>query len=157
MKEIIKYQCSECRNLFATPKEALAHEMRHKEIRKANKMLDEGCTLKEIQAECRVWNDVPKHLENVTKDNCFVVSWWEWCNKPAYQITRILFTGSVELCGSGSLFGAYNGILCLCDNELEDTRPKEELYINNILGKLCYKLFKPCGKLCKLCGKIFRD
>lgn len=150
MKEIIKYQCSECRNLFATPKEALAHEMRHKEIRKANKMLDEGCTLKEIQAECRVWNDVPKHLENVTKDNCFVVSWWEWCNKPAYQITRILFTGSVVLSGCGSLIGDYDGILSLCDNELEDPRPKEELFINNRLGKLLYKFHK-------LCKKIFGD
>ena len=49
MEKVIKYKCSECGKLFDTPDDALACETRHKRIEKANEMLDEGYTLKQMQ------------------------------------------------------------------------------------------------------------
>ena len=42
MEKVIKYRCSECGELFDTPEKALAHEIRHERIEKANEMLNEG-------------------------------------------------------------------------------------------------------------------
>ena len=52
MEKVIKYKCSECGELFDTPEMALAHEIRHERIEKANEMLDAGKTLEEINNEC---------------------------------------------------------------------------------------------------------
>ena len=60
-------------------------------------MLKEGCTLKQINDECKIWNSVPEHLENVNKDNCFKISYWQCCDKPAYQIVQIYFDGKVNV------------------------------------------------------------
>jgi len=42
MEKVIKYKCSECGELFDEPEIALAHEIRHERIEKANEMLNEG-------------------------------------------------------------------------------------------------------------------
>lgn len=67
MEKVIKYRCLECGELFDTPEKALAHEIRHERIKKANEMLNEGYTLKQINDECEIWYFVPKHLENVNR------------------------------------------------------------------------------------------
>ena len=97
MEKVIKYKCDECGELFDTPEMALAHEIRHERIEKANEMLNEGCTLKQINDECEIWAYVPEHLENINKDNCFKISYWQCCDKPAYQIIRIYFDGYVNV------------------------------------------------------------
>lgn len=74
LEKVIKYRCSECGELFDTPEKALAHEIRHERIEKANEMLNEGYTLKQINDECEIWRSVPEHLKNVNKDNCFKIS-----------------------------------------------------------------------------------
>ena len=91
LEKVIKYRCSECGELFDIPENALACEARHKRIEKANDMLEEGYTLKQINDECKIWGSIPKHLENVNKDNCFKISYWQCCDKPAYRITHIFF------------------------------------------------------------------
>ena len=105
MEKVIKYKCSECGGLFDTPEEALAHEIRHERIEKANEMLNEGYTLKQINNKCEIWAYVPEHLENINKDNCFKISYWQCCDKPAYQIIRICFDGDVTVGGCGSWSG----------------------------------------------------
>ena len=130
MKEVIKYQCSECGELFDTPEMALAHEIRHERIEKANEMLNEGCTLKQINDECEIWAYVPEHLENINKDNCFKISYWQCCDKPAYQIVRICFDGDVIVRGCGSWSGYYNNRLRIDSRDLKNPRPKEELFID---------------------------
>lgn len=78
MEKVIKYKCSECGKLFDTPDDVLVCEIRHirhERIEKANEMLNEGYTLKQINDECEIWYFVPKHLENVNKDNCFKISY----------------------------------------------------------------------------------
>ena len=62
-------------------------------------MLDNGCTLQEIQDSCNIWYSVPEHLKNVNKDNCFTISWWQCCDKPAYQIKYIYMEISNEKFG----------------------------------------------------------
>ena len=60
MEKVIKYKCSECGKLFDTHDDALACETRHKRIERANEMLDEGYTLKQINDECEIWESVPE-------------------------------------------------------------------------------------------------
>lgn len=129
MKEVIKYQCSECGELFDTPEKALAHEIRHERIEEANKMLDKGYTLKQINDECEIWAYVPEYLENINKDNCFRISYWQCCDKPAYRIVSITYRGLLRLFGCGSWSGYYNDKLSIYDNNLRNPRPKEELFV----------------------------
>ena len=131
MEKVINYKCSECGKLFDTPDDALACETRHKRIEKANDMLNEGYTLKQINDECEIWGSVPEHLENVNKDNCFKISYWQCCDKPAYQITSIFFDGRVNVRGCGSWNGYYGNSLRLDSRDLKDPRPKEELFIDS--------------------------
>jgi hypothetical protein len=131
LEKVIKYRCSECGDLFDTPEKALAHEIRHERIKKANDMLNEGCTLKQINDECEIWESVPKHLENVNKDNCFKISYWQCCDKPAYQIVYIYFDGTVNVRGCGSWNGYYGNPLRLDSRDLKDSRSKEELFVDS--------------------------
>lgn len=131
MEKVIKYRCSECGELFDIPEKALAHEIRHERIEKANDMLDEGYTLKQINDECEIWGSVPEHLKNVNKDNCFKISYWQCCDKPAYRITNIFFDGRVNVRGCGSWNGYYGNPLRLDSSDLKDPRPKEELFVDS--------------------------
>ena len=107
MKKVIKYKCDHCGELFDSEKRCLEHEERHERVWKANTMLKEGKTLKEIQVECNIWDNVPEYLEDVTTNNCFVVEHWQCCSKPAYQINCIYMDGRVRLWGCGSWTGYY--------------------------------------------------
>lgn len=93
-------------------------------------MLDKGYTLQEIQDSCNIWYSIPEHLRNVNKDNCFTISWWQCCDKPAYQIDYIYMDGKVRVYGCGSWSGYYGDELSLSDNNLKDPRPKEELFVD---------------------------
>ena len=93
-------------------------------------MLDEGYTLQEIQDSCDIWYSIPEHLRNVNKDNCFRIDFWQCCNKPAYQIDRILLNRKIRVYGCGSWSGYYGDELSLSDNNLKDPRPKEELFVD---------------------------
>lgn len=130
MEKVIKYKCDECGGLFDTPEMALAHEIRHERIEKANEMLNEGCTLKQINDECEIWAYVPKHLENINKDNCFVISYLQCCDKPAYRIVSITHKGRLRLFGCGSWSGYYGSEFDINNNSLKNPRPKEELFVD---------------------------
>lgn len=130
MKKVIKYKCDHCGELFDSEDRCLQHEDRHEKIYKANQMLEDGHTLKEIQDECNIWRKVPEHLENVTKDNCFVVNYWQCCDKPAYQITSINMYGNVRLWGCGSWDGYFGDEVGLNFRYLKNPHPKEELFVD---------------------------
>ena len=131
MEKVIKYMCYECGELFDIPEKALAHEIRHERIERANVMLRHGYTLKQINDECEIWGSVPKHLENVNTDNCFKISYWQCCDKPAYRIIHIFFDGRVNVRGCGSWSGYYGNQLRLDSRDLKNPRPKEELFIDS--------------------------
>jgi hypothetical protein len=130
MKQVIKYQCEYCGGLFDTEMVCVDHEDRHKRVDLANQMLDNGSTLAEIQDECCIWYRMPEHLMNVTKDNCFVVSYWQCCDKPAYRIVCINMDRSVKLWGCGSRDGYYGSNVRLDSSCLNNPRPKEELFVD---------------------------
>ena len=130
MEKVIRYKCEKCGELFENEEECIQHEDRHLRIGKANEMLEAGHTLKEIQDECSIWDSVPEYLENVTKDNCFIISYWQGCDKPAYKITNICMDGCVEVFGYGLWTGRYGEGLSLNSRHLRDPRPKEELYVH---------------------------
>ena len=131
MEKVIRYKCSECGELFDIPENALACEVRHKRIEKANDMLNEGYTLKQINDKCEIWGSVPEYLDNVNKDNCFKISYWQCCDKPAYQIVGIYFDGKVNVRGCGSWNGYYGNSLRLDSRDLKDPRSKEELFVDS--------------------------
>lgn len=130
MKQVIKYKCDLCGELFDFENDCRAHEDRHERIYRANDMLRNGRTLKEIQDECNIWHEVPKKLENVNTDNCFVVRHWQCCDKPAYKIDTINMDGSVRLWGCGSWSGYYGHDIYLYSNLLLNPHPAEELFID---------------------------
>ena len=130
MRKVTRYQCEYCGELFNTEIECFNHERRHEQLAKANGMLREGCTLLEINNHCFMWREVPKHLMNVTKDNCFVVSHWQCCDKPAYSIVDIDMSGRVKLWGCGSWDGYYGQKVTLDSSCLYNPRPKEELFVD---------------------------
>lgn len=130
IEKVIKYKCLYCGDLFNSEEECISHENRHKRIEKANKMLDEGYTLQEIQDSCDIWYSIPEHLKNVNKDNCFTIPWWQCCDKPAYQIDYIYMDGKVRVWGCGSWNGYYGNAISLNSNDLRNIHGKEELFID---------------------------
>lgn len=130
MKKAIKYKCDYCGGLFDSEEHCLEHEERHKKIEKANQMLKNGHTLKQIQEECEIWYNLPDYLESVNQDNCFVVSYWQCCDKPAYRITYIDMDGRVKLWGCGSWTGYYGDSLGLDSLYLKAPHSKEDLFID---------------------------
>ena len=130
MTEVIKYKCDYCGLVFPSRDICLGHEEKHIKQYEANKMLKSGHTLKEIQDEYNIWHELPEYLNNVTKDNCFVIPYCQYCNRPAYKIYYISISGLVYLYGCGSWSGYYGEYLTINDENLKDPRPKEELFID---------------------------
>lgn len=130
MKQVTKYQCEYCGELFNTEDNCLEHEDKHNRIIKANQMLKTGFSLGKIQNECNIWRSIPEHLKKVNTENCFVVSYWQCCDKPAYRIVEINMDGSVQLWGRGSWSGYYGDRVELTSSCLRNPRPKEELFVD---------------------------
>lgn len=122
------YQCDCCGEKFLSKEHCLEHEKKELNNIKANEMLHEGKSLKEINEECKIWNELPSYLEEVTEDNCFVVSHWQCCEKPAYQIQDI-YDGKLFLSGIGSWCGVYGGYLPINDHHLKRPYGKDKLYV----------------------------
>lgn len=124
------FKCEHCGKTFGTEKECLTHEKREKDILEANKMLHEGKTLGEINAKIQIWYELPVYLEEVTEDSCFKVSYWQCCEKPAYQVKKISLNGDLYLEGIGSWEGYYGGYVKISDGHLKHPYPKDKLYIH---------------------------
>ena len=130
MKEVIRYKCKYCGELLKTKEECIKEENKHELTYTANEMLKEGYTLGEINSVTEIWSDIPEYLNEVNKDNCFIVEHWQCCEKPAYQITYINFDGNLSLHGCGSWSGYYGETVGLNFRHFKNPRPKEELFID---------------------------
>lgn len=130
MEKVTRYKCDYCGKLFSSEEWCLEHEESHKKSEKANEMLDAGKTLEEINNECHLWLEVPEYLKNVTKDNCFAISYWQCCDKPAYRIVSITNKGRLRLFGCGSWSGYHGDLVGIHDNNLKNPRQKEELFVD---------------------------
>ena len=115
-------------------------------------------TLKQINQRYFLWDNLPEYLENVTKNNCFKISYWQCCEKPAYQIKNICFDGELCIGGIASWSGYYEGYLSINDNHLKNVYPSEELYIHEKINKFLkdngYDLTKLDYKVVAVLDKI---
>lgn len=127
---VVMYKCRYCGKLFDSKDICNTHEKRHEDINKANEMLRNGCTLEEINKVCNIWYDVPEHLKNVTKDNCFIIKHWQCCERPAYRIKSFNMDGELYLQGCGSWTGYYGGYMNISSYNLNNPRPSEEYFVD---------------------------
>ena len=88
-----------------------------------------GSPCLKFDEECKIWSELPEYLEEVTEDNCFVISHWQCCEKPAYQIQEIEVGGRLYVSGVGSWYGAYGGYLPINDHHLKRPYGKDKLYV----------------------------
>ena len=129
MREVARFMCEKCGELFTTASECIKHEYRHERIQKANEMLASGCTLGEIQHELCIWESLPDHLKDVNKYNCFAIFSWQGCRKPAYQIKYIYFDGCLLLGGQGALNGWCERAVAVTSKLLCSPNPPEALFV----------------------------
>lgn len=127
MKEIKMFKCDYCGKTHGKEVEALKCEFEDAREKYANKLLNEGYTLSEIKYLTGFsWPLLPEQ-ELITKDSCFMINYWQCCNKPAYRITYITKSGLLELTGSGSWVGVYSDTLPI--NKLTSPYPLSDLYV----------------------------
>lgn len=129
MEKVTMYRCEYCGNLFDTAELSAKHEQRHRNIDGANEMLREGATLEQINQRYKIWSNVPDHLKEATKDNCFRISYWQCCNKPAYTMREIKMDGRIRLFGCGSWNGYYGSDVRIDSTDLKDIHQPDELFI----------------------------
>lgn len=130
MEEIKAYKCSHCGHTYDRVIDALECEFKHARCTYANALLDGGMNLSSIQYLCGFsWNLTDEQKE-ITKDNCFIISHWQCCEKPAYQIRRITESGKVYVSGKGSWSGYYGNEEQIDKYYLKKPHPKEDLFID---------------------------
>lgn len=126
MEEVKMYKCKNCGEVFTTEYGAYECEFIHAKENYANSLWKSGRTLKAINWLCGFNWKLRDELLEVTKENCFIISHWQCCDKPAYQINYINGRGSVNVWGIGGWSGGYGNDMMI-DN-LPEPHPAEELY-----------------------------
>ncbi len=138
MKIVQRYECPVCHELESNEYSITPHLLGHAIDERISRLWKQGKTLKEIDdlyhIFCSVTPDNPTSYDNflechhnVTKDNCFKISYLQCCDLPAYQIVEITHTGKLKVWGIGGWNGGYGQYESL--GALRDPRPKSELYI----------------------------
>lgn len=130
MQKVIQYKCDYCGKCFDSFEQCSFHEHKHRNTIKANRMLKADCTLSEINEECNIWNELPEYLKNVTKNHCFTISYWQCCDKPAYQIIDIDINGRLYLSGCGSWVGYYGAWVSIDSNNLRYVHDSGKLFVD---------------------------
>ncbi len=124
--EVKSYKCIWCDQIYKREFDAAECAFKHARTRLANVLLDQGATLDSIKYWCGFHWNLSEQQKNITKDNCFIISHWECCEKPAYRIVEIEDGGRLRLWGIGGWSGGYGGVISL-DN-LPEPHPKEDFY-----------------------------
>lgn len=130
MKKVERWECEHCGELFVHEESCKDHEEKHDINNSVNEMLKDGKTLGEINEKYKLWKNLPKHLIDVTKDNCFVISYLQCCDKPAYQILAITKQNKLRLNGKGCWSGYYSQDFSVDYYNLNDPRPLNELFVH---------------------------
>lgn len=130
MRKIIQYKCDYCGDCFDSDKTCQTHEEMHKRVIRARQMLENGCTLSQINKECNIWRRIPENLKDVTKDHCFTISYWQCCDQPAYQIIDIDINGRLYLSGCGSWVGYYGAWVSIDSNNLRYVHDSGKLFVD---------------------------
>ena len=127
IEKVDSYKCKHCGTLFNNEISASQCAFKHAQTQLANVLLQAGHTLNTIEYNCKFGWQLSDEQKNITKDNCFIVSHWQCCEKPAYCIVSIEDGGGLRLWGKGSWSGYYGGVVSI--NKLQKPYPKEDLFI----------------------------
>ena len=128
MKEVQMFECAYCYEPFRNERDALQCEFRDVRCSYANRLFKDGWNLRQIKCECGFHWTLSPEQEEITTESCFVISWWQCCNKPAYKITEITKQGGFELFGRGGWRGGYRSTVSDV-SKLGKPHPKEELFV----------------------------
>ena len=128
MEEVKAFSCIRCNKIYKGERDAYECEFKHAQEEYANCLLREGHNLEHINWCCGFnWN-LTEEQKKITHDNCFIISHWQCCEKPAYRITGIDRGGFVRVWGCGSWNGYYGNTIQV--SNLPKPHPKEELFID---------------------------
>lgn len=128
MEELTAYKCKVCEELYTKKSKCLECEFKHAKEALANALLEEGRTLDTIEYYCNFGWKLKEEHKGVTKDNCFIISHWQCCEKPAYQIKWIDHKGNLTLQGKGSWSGYYGSEIAY--DRLPKPYPREDLFVD---------------------------
>jgi hypothetical protein len=138
-KEVVRFKCPICGDLEEDGEWHIdEHLLNHAIDARIARLWKQGQTLKEINDLYSIFNSVypdcpdsyDSFLEchhNITKDNCFKITYLQCCDHPAYQIVNINHDGQITVWGIGGWSGGYRSKEKL--GGLRDPRPKNELYV----------------------------
>jgi len=128
MEAIEAYKCKICGEIHNQKRNAYECEFKHAQLDYANCLLDDGFTLGYINRVCGFRWSLTTEQEEVTTDNCFIISHWQCCEKPAYRVIGITNNSYIRLWGRGGWQGYYGDEIR--PEKLTKAYPKEELFID---------------------------
>ena len=126
--EVVSYKCNWCGELHKTETDAAECAFDHARVNLANSLLRNGCYLDTIEYHCKFGWKLTEEQKTISKENCFIVSHWQCCKKPAYRIVEIDKHGNLRLWGKGSWDGYYGNFISI--DRLPEPHPKEEFFID---------------------------
>ena len=129
IKEIKKFVCPFCFKDHNSYDQANFCRENCFKSTEATLLLKSGETLGQINEKLKLWTNLPEYLKNVTKNNCFVLSYLQHCDHPAYRIYAINNQMKLSLWGTGGWNGRYGCDLTIDDCALKEPKPKNKLYI----------------------------
>jgi hypothetical protein len=127
IEKVDSYKCNCCKTLYNSEIKATECVFKHIQTQLANLLWQAGHNLLYINYICKFGWQLAEEQKDITKDNCFIVAYWQCCEKPAYRIVSIEDGGYLRLWGKGGWNGYYGGVINV--NKLPKPHPKEELYI----------------------------
>ncbi len=135
-KIVQRYQCPRCNKLYEAGEYFIEeHLLDHAIEDRINELFQAGKTLKEINDLYHIFDAYtleayegfkPCHY-NITKDNCFKISYLQCCDFPAYKIIHLHRWMKLDVWGNGGWSGGYRDTVSLAD--LANPRPLSELYV----------------------------
>lgn len=120
------YKCNWCGKLHEEMSRADECALKHAKYNLANSLLEKGCSLETIEFYCNFKWKLKEEQKFITRDNCFIIEYWQCCKIPAYTIVEIEENGLLRLSGCGGWNGYYGDTVSL--NSLPEPHVKEELY-----------------------------
>jgi hypothetical protein len=127
-EEVLSYKCNWCNELYKMKRDADICALKHAKYNLANTLLKDGYPLSSIEYWCNFGWNLKDSQKDITKDNCFIMSHWQCCNKPAYRIVSIQDGGYLRLFGIGSWSGGYGNTISI--DKLPIPHSKEELFVD---------------------------
>jgi len=124
VSEVLSYKCNWCAELYDRETSACQCAFDHAKEKLAISLLDAGYTLDHINHCCGFRWQLKDEQKNITKEDCFKISWWQCCEKPAYRIVSINAYGSLKLWGKGSWSGYYGNYISLSELPISHNKNK---------------------------------